>query len=193
MPATMRREYRLGATPDEALAALREHIERARDSTPGESNDVLDLQTDDGSFTLVLGPDRAGQPAALLRGQFHREGNHTRVTASTALAPLRPGVGRATARDLAEWALVIGGLAALGLILGFRTVDQALAIILRWSLLFLAILGVRVTRRALRRRRDQAQLLSLVEGALGPLLALPEGSPFRTPALRSAPPPDAPS
>lgn len=187
----MRREYRLSAPPDEALAALRNHIDRARGTDSSTSNDDLDLRIDGGRFTLVLGPDRAGHPAAILRGEIHTHGDRTCVTTTTAIAPLRPGVSRATAHDLTEWALVIGGVAVAGLLLG-RTIDQALASVARWLLLFIAILGARIARRALRRRRDQAQLFSLIEGALGPLLALPEASPFRTPALRGANPPNNP-
>lgn len=188
----MRREYRLGASPEEALSALRDQVGRARARIEGASSDALDLKLEEGRFTLVLGPDRVGQPAALIRGELRSEGPYTRVLTSSAIAPLRPGIGRATARELAEWAVVIAGVTVLALLIGLRTVDKALTSVLRWSLLFLSILGARIVRRALRRRRDQAELLSLVEGAFGPLLALPEGSPFRTPALGGTGRPETP-
>lgn len=98
---------------------------------------------------------------------------------TTSLIGVRPDGARATARELLEW--ITAGVVFLAIVLlaGHLTGEFALATSGRWLALYLGIVGYRFTRRALRRRRDRAELLSLVERAAGPLAALPEAGPFR--------------
>ena len=180
----MRRDYRLSASPGDALAALRAQVARAQIARlDRRDEDALDITVEGDRFTLFLGRNGASEPAAALRGVLDAHGALTNITTQTSLVSLHPDTRRASLRELAEWAVIIIGLAVAGVAFGLRTGTEAMATVLRWSLLFAAIVSARVGRRVLRRRHDQADLMSIVEGAFGPLQALPEAGPFRETGL----------
>jgi hypothetical protein len=83
-------------------------------------------------------------------------------------------------RELVEWAAVIGGASAVALGLGLLDGADVLGALARWVLIAALVVGARLVRRFVRRRRDHAELVSLIEGAVGPVLALQEANPYRT-------------
>ena len=176
----LRRDYRLDAPLDDVRRRLREHLTRASVDRIGDaSREELHLDLDGDRFAVFLGSGEATRPASCIRGELEETGGSLRLKVQTSLARLRPDSVRESKRELAEWAAVIGGASAVAFVLGLLGGADLLGALARWAVITALVVGARLFRRVVRRRRDQAELVSLVEGAVGPVLALPEGSPYR--------------
>lgn len=175
---TVSRTYRLAASSERLLQELDEVVRRRSIERVGEDEQVQLVRVDDG-FRVLLGTGEPDDPAACVAGELSRRDGQLHLEVRTSLVGIRPDGTRAASRELLRWIVVIFGFLAIALVAGYLTGELALATIGRWLALYLGIVGYRFTRRALRRRRDRAELLSLVERAAGPLAALPEAGPFR--------------
>jgi hypothetical protein len=172
------RTYRLNASQEQLMRRLDEVV-RARGVERVGKDEQVALVRDGDKFRILLGRGEPDNPASGLRGSISERDGQLHLEVRSTLAGLRPDGTRAAASELLEWAIAVLGLLAIVLAAGRLTGEYAISTIGRWLALYLAIVGFRFTRRALRRRRDRAELLSLIESAAGPLAALPEASPFR--------------
>ena len=172
------RTYRLDASKEQLMRRLDEAVRAHRVGRVGK-DEQLTLVRDGDKFRILLGRGEPDDPASCVGGSIHERGGQLHLEVRSTLAGLRPDGTRAAARELLKWAVAILGLLAIVLAAGHLTGEYAIHTIGRWLALYLAIVGFRFTRRALRRRQDHAELLSLIESAAGPIAALPAGSPFR--------------
>lgn len=142
-------------------------------------DEQLSLCRDGDDFRIFLGRGAPDDPASCIRGSVHERDGRLHLVVRSALVGLRPDRTRAAARELLSGSLAILVFLVIVLAAGRLTGAYAASIIGRWFMFYLAVVAFRFTRWALRRRSDRAKLLSLIEGAAGPLVALPETSPFR--------------
>lgn len=180
------RTYHLDASSAALMRRLDEVVRERSIDRVGEDEQIELVRVDDG-FHVLLGRGEPDDPAARLGGKLSRRDGQLHLEVRTSLVGIRPDGTSAAARELLRWIVVILGFLAIALVTGYLTGEWALATIGRWLALYLGIVGYRFTRRALRHRRDRAELLSLVERAAGPLAALPEAGPFRDRAAERQP------
>ena len=99
---------------------------------------------------------------------------------STATIGVRTGGWLAVARELAPWTLGLALILGVPWLAGLLQGAQAAGKLVLWVLVYLVAVAYRFGRRALNRRRDAGELLSLVERAVNPVRALAEhAGPFR--------------
>ncbi|MEZ4449895.1 MAG: hypothetical protein R3B09_10490 [Nannocystaceae bacterium] len=181
---TTSRTYRLNASSEQLMQRLDEVVRGRRVERVGKDEQLQLVPDGDGDgFKILLGSGEPDDPAAYVQGKLSEHAGQVLLEVQPGLVGIRPDGTRAASRELLEWALAVGGFLAIVLIAGRLTGEYAIATIGRWLALYLGLVTYRFTRRALRRRRDRAELLSLVESAAGPLAALPEAGPFREAAL----------
>ncbi|MCB9751791.1 MAG: hypothetical protein H6713_17595 [Myxococcales bacterium] len=164
---------------EEAVSRLRASV-RGRAVENGRHDDHLRFEADENSFRLLLGPGDADDPAACVRGEFESRGDQTLMRVSTATIGVRTGGWLAVARELAPWTLGLALILGVPWLAGLLQGAQAAGKLVLWVLVYLVAVAYRFGRRALNRRRDAGELLSLVERAVNPVRALAEhAGPFR--------------
>lgn len=179
---TTSRPYRLAASTTALRRRLAEVV-RQSNLDRVAARERVHLRQDGDRFALLLarGDDDDDDLAARVDGSTLVDGDHLRVEVEGGRLGLRPGAWRRRARALGVHALAIAALYGLAAAAGLVVLTAVVDALARVAMITLVLGLIALARRVARRRRDRAELLSLIEAAAGPLAALPDGDPMRAP------------